>query len=69
MSLLRSELGQVRHEIQQTADYGYDTMVFNFEPGFIIKVYLVCIFVLFVGIGAYEETTGGNTTLNKWFRA
>lgn len=66
MSLLQSELGQVRHEIKSLQDYGFDTITFNFSLWFILKVYFGAMAILFLGIGLFEESMGHNTKLNKW---
>ena len=69
MNFLKSELGSIRHQIKEVEDNGFDTMSFNFELGFVCKIYVFCIIGLFTIAGIWEEVTGNNTTLNKLFKA
>lgn len=66
---LKSELNEVRHEISQTQEWGFDQIEFTMSMWSPLKFYICFIAILFLVLGAWEEITIKNTFLNKWIRA
>ena len=66
---LESELGEVRYQIKEQKDWGYDQIEFDMAMHVPFKIYATVIIILFVLMGSYEELTGYNTSFNKWMKA
>ena len=68
ISFLESELTELRYQISDTQEWGFDQIEFTMGIGAPFKIYLGLIIVMFLLLGFYEELTVKNTALNKWVK-